>query len=327
MKQISTVLVLVAGMVADMQTIAAAEGFPVKVHHVWGDTIVPAAPKRIVSIGFNDQDFLYALGKAPVGVTEWWGDQPYATWPWAEPARRALGADPAVHKGDLNLEWVLTLKPDLIVATYSDIDAETYKSLSAIAPTIAYPADFPVWSAPWQEQLRLIDQAVSGDTSHAAAIIGELDEATAAIRLRYPQFSGKTATMADLREGQFTLWNNASAPTRFLTSLGFTFPAELDALSDQTGWIYLSFEQAALLDLDVVVWPNGKRDEIEAIPTFSRLRLSREGRSIWPDPADPTLSSALWFQTPLSIRYALDRFAPLLAGALDADPASITPAN
>lgn len=316
-----TVLPLLFAIAATM-TAAVAGEFPTRVQHVWGETVVPAKPLRVVSVGQNDQDFLYALGIAPVGVREWWGDQPYATWPWAEVKRKEVKAEPAVLKGDLNLEWVLKLEPDLIVATYSDIDEATYSKLSAIAPTIAYPAGFPAWGAPWQTQLNLIDQATSGGNLRAKAIEADLEAEAAAIRARYPQFAGRSATMADMRDGQFTLWDSNSAPTRFLASMGFTFPEDLNARADSAGWIYLSLEQAGILDLDAVVWPNGRRELIEALPIYSTLRLAKEGRSVWPGEADPSLSAALWFQSPLSIAYALDRFAPMLAGALDGDPAT-----
>lgn len=134
--------------------------FPVTVAHALGETTVPATPRRIVSLGLNDQNFLYALGLAPVGVKEWWGRRPYATWPWAEPLRRSLGAAPAVSIGSgIDFEWVLAQKPDLIVATCQDLDRQSYVKLSRIAPLIAAPAGFPAWQAPWQEQLRLLDRA------------------------------------------------------------------------------------------------------------------------------------------------------------------------
>ena len=37
-----------------------------------------------MSVGFAEHEGLLALGVEPVGVRDWYGDQPYATWPWAQ---------------------------------------------------------------------------------------------------------------------------------------------------------------------------------------------------------------------------------------------------
>ena len=298
---------------------AFAQSFPITLTHAKGEITIPAEPQRVVSLGLNDQDFLYALGVAPVGVHEWWGEQPYATWPWAEDARIAVGAEPEVLMGyEVDLEWIATQKPDLIVATYFELDPATYDLLSQIAPVVATPEGFEDYGAPWQEQLELIALATTGTTEKADAIAADLEARLAALREQYPQFADHTASMADLREGQFTLWAREHAPTRFLESLGFSFPEELDAMADDAGWIYLSAEKADELDrLDTVVWPNGKQAEVEAISTYANTRLFKEGRSVFPAEGEEALAAALWFYTPLSIAYAAEHFAPKLAEALD----------
>ncbi len=58
--------------------------FPVTVEHALGSTTIEAEPQRVVTVGVTEQDTVLALGVIPVGVTDWYGDQPYATWPWAQ---------------------------------------------------------------------------------------------------------------------------------------------------------------------------------------------------------------------------------------------------
>src|SRR3954469_10613777 len=95
-------------------TPAAGSAFPVTVQHQYGDTVVPAEPKRVVSVGVTEQDVLLQLGVVPVAVTEWYGEQPDATWPWAHDLLD--GAHPEVLHTDNGLEFerIAALDPDLI---------------------------------------------------------------------------------------------------------------------------------------------------------------------------------------------------------------------
>ena len=79
--------------------------------------LVPAEPQRVVSVGVTEQDVLLQLGVVPVAVTEWYGEQPDATWPWAHDLLD--GAHPEVLHTDNGLEFekIAALHPDLIVGT------------------------------------------------------------------------------------------------------------------------------------------------------------------------------------------------------------------
>jgi iron complex transport system substrate-binding protein len=110
--------------------------FPVTVTHRLGTTTVPAEPRRIAVVGLTEQDIVLALGENPIATTEWYGEHPYAVWPWA---RRALGtAKPTVlsNKDAFQFERIAALRPDLI-GTNAGIKRADYRKLSAIAPTIA----------------------------------------------------------------------------------------------------------------------------------------------------------------------------------------------
>lgn len=311
---------------------AVAQAFPATVEHVYGTTTVPAAPQRVVSVGMHEQDFLYALGIAPVGVKEWFGGHPYATWPWADAARKAVGAEPAVMDTEgINLEWVLAQDPDLIIAIYVTMDEETYAQLSKIAPTIVTPAGFEHWGAPWQAELRIIDQATSGTTTKSDAIVADFDRRYAEVREMYPQLAGKTGTNVyyDPSSG-FTAWSSNDLASKFLIDLGLTFPAELDALAQADNRIDVSPENMRLLDMDVAIWPvddpaTGLQQTIEAMPLYQNLRLAKEGRSIFMDDGHGLAYAAMSWQTPLSLGYLLDTLPPVLAAAVDGDPA--TPAT
>jgi iron complex transport system substrate-binding protein len=326
----TTLLLGLLGLLLAVNT-ARAQDFPVTIEHALGSTTVPEAPRRVVSIGYVEQDFLYALGIAPVGVRNWWGEHPYATWPWAQAAREAVGATPEVMPGDeINLEWVLNQNPDLIIAVYLDLDEPTYAALSKIAPVIANPKGYPLWGAPWQVELQVIDRATSGSTAKADAIIAGIDAKVADIRAKYPELEGKTGTNVyyNASEGNFIAWGPEDTASRFITGFGLVFPTELAAMGDRDNRIRISPENLALLDLDLIVWPIDSpgdliKETVEAMPLYQNLRLAKEGRSIWLDDGHGTFSGALSFQSPLSIGYLLDTMPPMLAAAADGDPATL----
>lgn len=103
--------------------------------HKFGSTEIEGTPERVVSVGYNDQDTLLAFGIVPVGVREWFGEYPSATWPWAQDE---LGdARPEIVAGfdSINFESVANAAPDLIVGVSSGMTQDDYDTLSGIAPT------------------------------------------------------------------------------------------------------------------------------------------------------------------------------------------------
>lgn len=298
-----------------------AADFPVRIHHAYGETEVTAPPKRVVSVGYHEQDFLYALGVKPIGVHEWFGDYPFATWPWAEALRQDLGEAPEVQRGfEIDLEWVLMQQPDLIVATFAPLDARSYAMLSRIAPVVAPPADYPMWGAPWEEELRLI-AAATGTAEEAEEIIANLGARIATARAEHPELEGLSGTVAHYAGGQIVGYRTQDGGNRLLHRLGIETPASFDDMAGPGGNFTVSPERIDLFDLDVVLWLTDApaRQRIESLPGYDALRITTEGRSIW---ADEVLTGALSFQSPLSIAWALEVLIPALAAAADGNPAT-----
>ena len=158
---------------ASSGTTAAGDAFPVTIEHTFGETTIEEAPERVVTIGFNEQDFALALGVTPVGVRENLGDYDATQRPWVvdllpdEPL-------PTVGGEELDLEAIAALQPDLILGIYSFIDESTYDLLSDIAPTIAESADYPTGGTPWQEQTRMTGQAL-GAEDEADALVDDVE--------------------------------------------------------------------------------------------------------------------------------------------------------
>lgn len=323
--------VFTAVMLLLMAAPAAAQNFPVTVEHIYGTTTIEEEPVRVVSVGMHEQDFLYALGIAPVGVKEWWGEHPYATWPWAEEAREAVSAEPEVMYGSgINLEWVAAQQPDLIIAIYVTMDEATYELLSGIAPVVVTPAGYEHWGAPWQAELTIIDEATSGTTEKSQAIIASFAERFAAVRAEYPQLQGKTGTNIYYRDGSFIAWGSDDLASKFLADLGLALPPELDALAEEDNKIEISPENIHLLDMDVVIWPidetqSNLQATIEAMGLYQLLDIAKEGRSVWLDDGGGLAYAAMSWQTPLSLGYLLDVLPPKLAAAVDGDPATAIP--
>jgi iron complex transport system substrate-binding protein len=59
--------VAAALLVALLATPSLAHSFPVTIKHALGETVIPAAPKRIVTLGWSSTDAAIALGTVPVG--------------------------------------------------------------------------------------------------------------------------------------------------------------------------------------------------------------------------------------------------------------------
>src|SRR3712207_8367854 len=82
---------------------SSSGAFPVTIENKFGATEIPAEPQRVVTVGFNDQDFVLALGVTPVGERENLGEYDATTRPWAQELLTAADI-PTVGGAAINLE-------------------------------------------------------------------------------------------------------------------------------------------------------------------------------------------------------------------------------
>lgn len=299
---------------------SAPAAFPVSIEHKYGVTTITSPPTRIVTVGLTEQDALLALGMAPVGTTEWFGGYPGALWPWAQ---AKLSGETPVVVGDasrVNFEQIAALKPDLILAIYSGISENDYRLLSAIAPTVAQPAGYVDYGVPWQELTRTVGKAI-GKTAEADALVRAVEDRFAQIRAAHPDFVGASALVATPYQGIY-LYGPEDVRGRLLTSLGFTLPDELVQIAGNSFGGNLSMERLDLINVDVLIWLDlNAGNELLSNPLYTALPVHREGREVFLASNEP-LGGATSFVSVLSLPYLLDGLTPLLAAAIDGDPAT-----
>lgn len=292
--------------------------FPVTVTHKFGATTVPSPPERVVSIGFSDQDDLLALGVVPVAVRDWYGDQMFAVWPWAQ---TSLGdAEPEVlSAAELNFEQIAALNPDLIVGVSSGMTEDDYRLLSQIAPTLAQSGDYVDWGMPWQERTKLIG-ATLGLSDEAAALVEDVENDFDAARDAHPEFAGTSAAVAFFFDGQFGAYGSQDTRSRIMADLGFVIPPTFDEIAGESFYASFSPEQIGLLDVDALVWLAASDDDVAGIaasPLRSGLNAYQQGREVF---VGTLVGGAFSFASPLSLNYLLSELVPDLAAAIDGDP-------
>jgi iron complex transport system substrate-binding protein len=313
---------------SDGASTSAAAAFPVTVEHALGTTTIDAEPTRVVTVGVTEHDFVLALGIAPVGVTEWYGDQPFATWPWAQDELGDAKPEVLTTSDGFDYERIAALAPDLIIGTNAGIDQESFALLSAIAPTVAHPKGAPQYFAAWDEQARLIATAL-GREADMEAIIADLDAQFAAAAAAHPEFAGTKIVFLQnaIYDGEAIAYQDGLS-TAFLTDLGFVVPDELDPFETEGGQAYIPIEQLSVLDVaDVLLWATEApedRTALEAEPLYRNLEEVREGRLVF---TDGLTAGAVYFTSPLSLPFVLEQIVPALASTLAGDgPATVAPA-
>ena len=288
---------------------AVADDGSVTVKHMFGETRVPAPPKRVVSAGYTEQDDLLAVGVVPVAITNWWGDQPFGVWPWATP--KLGGAQPEVLdlSNGIQIDRIAALRPDLIVATNAGLDGDTYKKLSEIAPTIAQSGQ-DAFFEPWKNQAAAISQAVFKFDEMAGLVRG-IEEKFAEVPKSNPQFAGKKVlllqgTLAD--DAVRTLTPNWRSD--FLTQMGFVVP-------DTGGSVIPRDKMESVLNAaDALIWTTESDDQQAALladPTIAKLTATTSQRNVF---TGKDLAGAIAFASPLSYPVVADQLPPALAKVL-----------
>lgn len=308
------------------------ESFPLTIEHRYGSTTIDRAPQRVFAAGLTDIDPILALGAQPVGFIDWYGDYPAADirdslWPWAHELGGDAGMTVLPRNDDVfNFEAIAALEPDLIIAQYTGMTDTDYRTASAIAPVVAQSDEFPDFETPWDVTTRIIGRAL-GRRERAEELIAEVEQRFAAAREAHPEFEGRTAMLIDYFESVIYARGPAEPHGKVLADLGFAYPSEIEALIPSGDVLAeISVEQLELLDTAdvVIVGDFAGTGELTANPLYQALDVVEEARVV---PGVEPVEGALYWASVLSLPFAIERLVPMLAAAVDGDPATAIPAS
>jgi iron complex transport system substrate-binding protein len=293
-----------------------------KVQHALGQTRVPGEADRPVALYPSELDSAIALGAEPVGAAIRGGRDAFPRY--LGKATAPLAPVGPVDRPDL--ERVAALEPDVILALYAGLTDDEYDTLSEIAPTVAQPGDHVDWGIPWQEQTRTIGRAL-GQADEADALVQNVEDQLAQARADHPEFEGATGVMATPYQERISVYAPEDVRGRFMADLGFVPFEGLEDLAGDEFAPELSLEQTELLDVDALVWILGHDVQSDLArlheePLYGGLSVVAEGREVAVSNYD-TLGGATSFQTVLSVPVLIDGLVPMLAAAVDGDPATV----
>lgn len=243
--------------------------YPVYFKHTWATTKIEKEPKRVVALGFRDQEAMAALGIKPLTVRNYFGAAtPWANSPWLSDDAKAgpyqvviadvrdpkngrvypsddgpilrtefpQASNTPVWKEVYDLEAIKALKPDLITAMFSGVTGDDYAKLSAIAPTItSVSADGRDYFSSWQEEINAVG-ALFGRPAAASKLIRQTSDLFSSVLDKNPEFrDARIAVAAPGPNGQYRIINPYAPLSRVFTSLRMTFPRQIESVTSPSG--------------------------------------------------------------------------------------------
>lgn len=291
-------LMVTPSMAQIAQTISStADGRLVK--HAMGQTEIPLAPERIVTLHNVFAEALVVMGLSPIGSVDRPSGMP------TQLLESLAGTISVGLHSDPNFELVLTLEPELILAQEAQ-QGDNYERLSAIAPTLLLNEP----DNEWREWYHGLGEAL-GRTEEVDAAITAYDDRAAATRAVLAEERGdETVLLLRVREKDIRVYGGArrSGPVLF-NDLGLT-PHEMVPLDDDHTEI--SAENIPWLTADhifLMVEDVDRMTSIEQSELWQRLPAVQAGQ-VYPVNIEP------WNQSvgPVSFSVIIDDVEAALLG-------------
>ena len=296
---------------------AAGGTFPTKVEHFFGTTEIKEAPKRVLSLGYTDDQTLLALGVVPVGMIDQYpnpeGTKPdiNTQWAWVKDKWGSTTPEVIMKNGDTepNYEKIAQLRPDLIVAVYSEADQAWYDKLSKIAPTVGRTKEEKEpFSAKWQDNALQVAKAV-GKGDEGAKAIKAIDDKLAEAKKANPAWANETAVVTSWYKDSVAPFSTTDVRGQVITGIGFKGNTKVDELAAGKFFVTLSPERIDVMNVDriFVIADEADQKSLKGFELFNNLPAVKAGKVHWLlDSEGPAIGAAISQATLASMPYAVD---------------------
>ncbi|SHE25314.1 ABC transporter substrate-binding protein [Actinomyces glycerinitolerans] len=315
----------------------ATESFPITIAHTYGSTTIAAEPTRIVAISTVDADVVISLGVVPLGMPAVAADADgEEAYPWTTAGLEALGAGwdtvaaPTLYAAaeDVDVDAVAALEPDLILGVHSGMSEDEYARLSAVAPTLAYPADASAYEASWEAVTVAVGRAL-GRSAAAEALVNTTTDVLTTARTLNPALSGATyaAVALDASGPSITVYTEVDTRSQVLRQLGLTLAPAAQAAEGAAGAVAANYplSEAEELEADLLwaqVGGDGAVDAVKADPQLEKIPAVANGTALFV--ADEVAAMSLAAASPLSLPWCCENHVPDIVAAVEASRGAAT---
>ncbi|MDN7133109.1 iron-siderophore ABC transporter substrate-binding protein [Halomonas sp. MC140] len=267
----------------------------------FGKVEVPDSPARVVTLYEGALDASVAVGVTPIGAIATRGGNEIATYMSEHIDTRQLEMVGVAR--ETNIEAVLRLQPDLILAT-PQLPEEQYRLLSRIAPTVV-PESNGMSRERWKAESRLYGQALGKEA--------EVDEALESVEQRAAELNqrlseaqvGGTAYLARWMPAGPMVMSTELFATGVLASTGISVEDEGLVKEGSAHSDILSLENLSMIDGDwlflATLNDEGQQalDAAEQSSAFTRLNVVQQGHvvpvngQVWSSASGPLAAQAI----------------------------------
>lgn len=292
------------------------QDFHVTVPTPYGDVELTERPERIVVLSLDYLEATLALDLTPVGAPT---GVPLGDWVTEriDTTDTDIFAFSSPSNGEVPMEKIAALDPDLILGSVYAVTQENFDELSKIAPTLTHAddADETVAGA-WEDITRQVGTA-TGTSDKADQVIAGVHQKITEAQEAAPNSQGTKAIFAGVAaQGIAVTQGDAHSGMRLLQALGLE---QTDVGSGEEGYgggrVMLSTEEIGQLDkadlLIIGAIDPAAAEQLFKNELYTSLDIVKEDHVLVLD------ALGTWsFNTPtaLNVPYLIDQLQPLMEG-------------